>query len=121
MEQENKNQIAQSLTIVKEKLKQWERVYNIALDIIAYVQHDATRFGLTIGSAVGTRIIYAQVVGAEIYTTFGEGVGDKTLKEIFEIFFNDDRALANMIKQLASAIAEVAEEEIRELKERLEE
>jgi len=117
MEQENKNQIAQSLTIVKEKLKQWERVYNIALDIIAYAQQDARRFRLEVGNAVHTHIVYGYVSGTERYITYESQLNEMSLRQILEKFFNDDRALVNMVRHLATAIAEVAENRIKELKE----
>jgi len=117
MEQENKNQMAQSLTIVKEKLKQWERVYNIALDIIAYTQQDARRFKLEIGNAVRTHIVYGYVSGTERYITYESQLNEMSLRQILEKFFNDDRALVNMVRHLATAIAEVAENRIKELKE----
>jgi N-acetylmuramic acid 6-phosphate (MurNAc-6-P) etherase len=117
MEQENKNQIAQSLTIVKEKLKQWERVYNIALDIIAYTQQDARRFKLEVGNAVHTHIVYGYISGTERYITYESQLNEMSLRQILEKFFNDDRALVNMVRHLATAIAEVAENRIKELKE----
>jgi len=117
MEQENKNQMAQSLTIVKEKLKQWERVYNIALDIIAYTQQDARRFKLEIGNAVHTHIVYGYVSGTERYITYENQLNEMSLRQILEKFFSDDRALVNMVRHLATAIAEVAEDRIKELKE----
>ena len=117
MEQELKNQIGQSLETVKEKLRQWERVYNIALDIIAYTQQDARRFKLEVGNAVHTHIVYGYVSGTERYITYESQLNEMSLRQILEKFFNDDRALVNMVRHLATAIAEVAENRIKELKE----
>jgi len=117
MEQENKNQIAQSLESIKEQIKQWERVYNIALDIIAYTQQDARRFKLEVGNAVYTHIVYGYVSGTERYITYESQLNEMSLRQILEKFFNDDRALVNMVRHLATAIAEVAENRIKELKE----
>jgi hypothetical protein len=121
MEQENKNQIAQSLSLVKEQIKRWEKVYNIAQDIIAYAQQDARRFRLEIGNAVYSHIIYGYVSGTERYITYENQLNEMSLRQILEKFFNDDRALVNMVRKLAEAIAEVAEAQIKELEEQLEE
>ena len=115
MEQENKNQIAQSLESIKEQIKQWERVYNIALDIIAYTQQDARRFKLEVGNAVYTHIVYGYVSGTERYITYESQLNEMSLRQVLEKFFSDDRALANMIKKFAEAIAEVAKDKIQEL------
>jgi hypothetical protein len=117
MEQENKNQLAQSLESIKEQIKQWEKVYNIAQDIIAYAQQDARRFRVEVGNAVYTRIIYGYVSGTERYITYESDLNEMSLSQVFEKFFRDDRALVNMVRHLATAIAEVAENRIKELKE----
>jgi len=121
MNPELKNQISQSLEMVKEKLKQWEKVYNIAQDIIAYVNKDLRKFRIETDIAVGMRIIRAYVSGTTRYIHYGESLNDMTLKQIYERFFEDDEALVNMVKKLAEAVAEVAEEKVKELKEQLEE
>jgi 5-bromo-4-chloroindolyl phosphate hydrolysis protein len=121
MEQENKNQIAQSLSLVKEQIKRWEKVYNIAQDIIAYAQQDARRFRLEVGNAVYTRIIYGYVSGTERYITYESDLNELSLSQVLEKFFSDDRALVNMVRRLAEAVAEIAEEKVEELKEQLEE
>ena len=121
MEQENKNQIAQSLSLVKEQIKRWEKVYNIAQDIIAYAEQDARRFRLEVGNAVYTRIIYGYVSGTERYITYERELNEMSLQQVLEKFFSDDRALVNMVRHLATAIAEVAETQIKELEKQVEE
>ena len=117
MEQELKNQIKISLEAVKEQLKRWEKVYNIAQDIIAYAQQDARRFKLEIGNAVRTHIVYGYVAGAERYITYESDLNEMSLRKVFERFFSDDRALVNMVRALAEAVKEAAWSCIEELKE----
>ena len=121
MNPELKNQISQSLEMVKEKLKQWQEIYNTALDIIAYVNKDLRRFKIEVDLAAGLRLIRIWIVGAHRYAGYGESVNEMTLRQLYERFFSDNEALVYMIRQLAEAIAEVAEEKVEELKEQLEE
>jgi hypothetical protein len=121
MEQELKTQMGQSLEMVKEMLKKWEKVHEIAQDIIAYVNKDLRKFRIEIDIAVGMRIIRGYIRGTERYIHYGESLNEMTLRQIYERFFEDDEALVNMIKKLAEAIAEVAEEKAKELEEQLEE
>jgi len=121
MEQELKNQLAQSLESVKEQIKQWEKVYNIAQDIIAYAQQDARRFRLEIGNAVYSHIIYGYVSGTERYITYERELNEMSLQQVLEKFFNDDKALVNMVRKLAETVAKVAETQINKLEKQLEE
>jgi len=121
MNTELKNQIGQNLEMIKKTLKNWERVYNIAQDIIAYVHKDIRRFKIETDIAVGTKIIRMYIAGTERYIYYGESVNEMTLRQLYERFFEDDEVLVNMIKKLAEAVAEVAEEKVEELKEQLEE
>jgi len=119
METELKNQIAQSLETIKTLMARWERVREIAADIIAYTQKNARRFRVEISSAVGTKVIYAYVSGVEKYIIYGEEVNDMPLRQLLENFFNDDKALSRMIQVLAEAVKEVAEQNIKELEEQI--
>jgi hypothetical protein len=119
MDENQKNELKQAAQAIASTMAKWERVREIAKDIVAYTAKDARRFVIQPGSAVGTKIVYGFVTGTEKYISYDEELNETPLRQIYERFFNDDRALVNMIEQLASAIAEVAEEEIRELKERL--
>ena len=121
MNPELKNQIGQSLEVVKEKLKQWKIVYNIAQDIIAYINRDVRRFKIEVDIAVGTKVIRAWITGAERYIHYGESVNEMTLRQIYERFLEDDEALVNMVKKLAEAVTEIADEKVKELEEQLEE
>jgi hypothetical protein len=40
---------------------------------------------------------------------------------VLEKFFSDDRALVNMVRKLAEAVAEIADEKVKELEGQLEE
>ena len=119
METELKNQIAQSLETIKTLMARWERVREIAADIIAYTQKNATRFNIGIGSSVGTKIIYGHVLGTELYISYGEELNDLSLRQVLEKFFNDDKVLPRMIQVLAEAVKEVAEDKIEELEEQI--
>ena len=119
MEQESKNQIAQSLTAVKERLKQWERVYNIALDIIAYAQQDARRFKVEVASSVHTHIVYGYISGTERYITYESELNEMSLRQILEKFFSDDKALVNMVKLLAEDFKKIADKNIEELENQI--
>ena len=82
MEQENKNKLAQSLETIKILMTKWERVKNIAEDIIAFSQQDATRFRLEIGNAVRSHIIYGYVSGTERYITYESQLNEMSLRQI---------------------------------------
>jgi len=117
METEQKNQLKQSAQAIAEAMAKWERVREIAKDIIAYVTRDARRFTIEISSAVGTKVIYGHVSGAARYATYGEELNDTPLRQILERFFDDNRALVNIIEELAEAVREIAEQNIKELEE----
>jgi len=120
MENQSKEQIKQAINEIKEaQLKGWNEVRNIAEDILAYVNKDTRHFKIAIGSAVGLRIIYAYVMGTQSYAVYGEEVGEMTIKQVFEQFYKDERALVNMVKALAEAVKEVAEQNIKELEEQI--
>jgi len=119
METELKNQIAQSLETIKTLMARWERVREVAEDILAYVNKDTRRFRIEVGSAVGLRLIYIYVAGAERYAIYGESAGDMTIRQVFEQFYKDEKALINMVSELAKAIKEVAEDKIEELEEQI--
>jgi hypothetical protein len=121
MNPELKNQIGQSLEVIKEKLKQWKIVYNIAQDIIAYINRDVRRFRIEIDLAVGMRFIRTWIVGTDRYVYYGESASELSLKQIYERFLEDDEALVNMVKKLAEAVAEIADEKIEEFEEQLKE
>jgi len=121
MNPELKNQIGQSLEVVKEKLKQWQEIYNTALDIIAYVNKDLRRFKIEVDIAVGTKVLRAWITGTKRYIHYGESVNEVPLRQLYERFFSDDEALVNMIEKLAEAIAKLAEEKVKELEDRIEE
>jgi len=121
MNTEQKTQLTESLEKLKVHLQKWEKVREIAKDIIAWTTRDARRFSIEVASSVGTRIIYGFIVGTERYISYGEELNDTPLRQIYERFFEDQNAVINMIRKLAEAVAEVAEEKVEELKEQLEE
>jgi len=115
METEEKNQLKQSAQAIAEAMAKWERVRDIAEDIVGFIERDARRFKIGVEVAVGTRVIYAYLAGAEQYIMYGEGINEKTLRQILEEFFNDSKALVNMVRALAEAIDEIANQNIKEL------
>ena len=82
MEQENKNQIAQSLSLVKEQIKRWEKVYNITQDILAFINRDVRRFRIEIDLAVGMRFIRIWLTGTERYVYYGESASELSQADI---------------------------------------
>jgi hypothetical protein len=44
-----------------------------------------------------------------------------SLQQVLEKFFNDDKALVNMVRKLAETVAKVAETQINKLEKQLEE
>jgi hypothetical protein len=121
MEQENKDKLIPSLETIKILSTNWTRVKDIAEDIIAYVNKDLRRFKIEVDIAVGTKIIRAWIAGTHRYAGYGESVNEITLKQLYERFFSDNEALVYMIRRLAEAIAEIADEKIKKLEEQLEE
>ena len=121
MNTELKNQMVKSLETIKASMARWEHVKNIAEDILAYINRDVRRFRLEIDLAVGMRFIRIWVTGTERYVYYGESASELSLKQIYERFFEDNEALVNMVRHLATAIAEVAEAQIKELEEQVEE
>ena len=121
MEQENKNKLVQSLETIKIFMAKWERVKNIAEDILAFINRDVRRFKIEIDLAAGLRLIRIWIAGTDRYVYYGESVSELSLKQIYERFFEDDEALVNMVRKLAEAVAEIAEEKVEELKEQREE
>ena len=101
MENETKTQLNSQLQAIAQAMKKWSEVSDIAYDIVAYTERNARRFRIQIGTAVGTKVIYAYVEGAEIYATYGEEVNDMPLRQIFEKFFDDQQALVNMIRTVS--------------------
>jgi len=119
MENETKPKLKQAAQTIAEAMAKWERVREIAKDIIAYVTRDARRFAVQPAASVGTKIIYGFVVGTERYISYGEELNETPFRQIYERFFEDSNALVNMVSKLADAVAEVAEQNIEELKEQL--
>jgi len=117
MDSELKVQLTNSVNTIRQTMEKWEHIKSIAEDIIAYVQHDARRFIVEIGASVGTKIVYGFITGADRYVSYGEELNETPLRQIYERFFDDERALVNMIRKLAEAVLEAAEERIEELKE----
>jgi hypothetical protein len=114
---DQKTQLAESLEKLKMHLQRWEKVRHIAQDIIAWTVKDARRFNIEVASSVGARIVYGYVRGVARYAVYGEELNDMSLRQVLERFFEDSQALVNMVKELAEAVKEVAEERIKELKE----
>jgi len=114
---DQKTQLGKAMEQLKQHLQKWEKVRSIAQDIIAWTIKDARRFKIEIASSVGTKIIYGYITGTERYIYYGEELNDTPLRQIYERFFEDQEALINMIRKLADAVAEVAEDRIKELKE----
>ncbi|ADJ54225.1 hypothetical protein HAV1_gp02 [Hyperthermophilic Archaeal Virus 1] len=118
MNTEQKKQMAESLEKITEmanmiaSASQWEKVKEVAKDIIAWTRRDARRFSVEVDLAVGTRMVRVYMKGAERYIAYGEKVNDMSLRQLFEHFFEDSGALVNMIEKLAEAIIEVANTEI---------
>jgi len=121
MEQENKNKLAQSLETIKASMARWEHVKNIAEDILAFINRDIRRFSIKVDLAVGTKVLRAWITGTHQYIYYGESVNETTLRQLYERFFEDNEALVNMVRRLAEAVAEIAEEKVEELKEQVEE
>ena len=121
MNTEQKTQLAESLEKLKLHLQKWEKVREIAKDIIAWTTRDARRFTVEVASSVGTRIVYGFVAGTERYISYGEELNETPLRQIYERFFEDQNALINMIRKLADAVAEIADEKVKELEKQLEE
>ena len=119
MENETKTKLKQAAQTIADTMAKWERVREIAKDIIAYVIRDARRFTIGIDSAVGTKVIYGHVSGTAKYATYGEELNEMTLRQILERFFGDNDALAKMVEELAGAVKEVAEQNIEKLEEQL--
>jgi hypothetical protein len=119
MENETKTKLKQSAQAIAEAMAKWERVREIAKDVIAWTTRDARRFVVQPAASVGTKIVYGFVTGTERYISYGEELNDTPLRQIYERFFEDSNALVNMISKLADAVIEVAEQNIEELKERL--
>ena len=117
MNTEQKTQLGKTMEQLKQHLQKWERVRSIAQDIIAWTVKDARRFSVEVASSVGTKIVYGYIRGTERYIYYGEELNDTPLRQVYERFFEDHEALINMIKKLADAVAEVAEDRIKELKE----
>jgi len=115
MNMEQKTQLMESLEKLKVHLQKWEKVREIAKDIIAWTTRDARRFTVEVASSVGTKIVYGFVAGTERYISYGEELNETPLRQIYERFFEDQNALINMIRKLADAVAEVAEQRIEEL------
>ena len=122
MQNEIKAQMVGALeTIANEKIRKWEKVKEVAKDLIAWLRRDPTRFVIEIPSAVSTgaevKIFYVRIAGTEKYAVYGEEVNNMTLVQLFERFFGDMEVMVAMIKKLASTIVEAAEGIIKELKE----
>jgi len=115
MNTEQKTQLVESLEKLKLHLQKWEKVREIAKDIIAWTTRDARRFSIEVASSVGTKIVYGFVAGTERYISYGEELNETPLRQIYERFFEDQNALINMIKKLADVVTEVAEQRIEEL------
>ena len=114
---DQKTQLVESLERLKAHLQRWEKVRHIAQDIISWTTQDARRFSIEIASSVGARIVYGYVRGVARYAVYGEELNDMSLRQVLERFFEDSQALVNMVRELAEAVKEVAEERIKELKE----
>jgi hypothetical protein len=119
MDSNQKHELKQATQAIAGAMAKWERVREIAKDIVAYTAKDARRFVIQPGSAVGTKIVYGFVTGTEEYISYGEELNETPLRQIYERFFNDNDALVNMVRRLADAVIEVAEQNIEELKEQL--
>jgi hypothetical protein len=117
MENETKPKLKQAVQTIAEAMAKWERVREIAKDVIAWATRDARRFVVEVASSVGTKIVYGFITGRERYVSYGEELNEMTLRQILERFFEDYNALVNMVRKLAEAAAEVAEQNIEELKE----
>jgi len=118
MNTEQKNRMAESLEKITEMANmiasagQWEKVKEVARDIIAWTRRDARRFSVEVDLAVGTRMVRIYMKGAERYRAYGEQANDMSLRQLFEHFFEDNGALVSMVEKLAEAIIEVAKTEI---------
>jgi len=121
MEQELKNQMVKSLETIKASMARWEHVKDIAEDILAYINRDIRRFKIEVDLAVGTKVLRAWITGTHQYIYYGESVNETTLRQLYERFFEDNEALVNMVRRLAEAVAEIADEKIKELEEQREE
>jgi len=119
METEQKNQMVESLEAIKASMAKWERVREIADDIIAYAQKNAKRFRVEISSSVGTKVIYAYMSGVERYAIYGQELNDMSLRQVLENFFSDNKVLLRMVQVLAEAVVEVANQNIKELEEQI--
>jgi len=119
MDTEQKTQLKQTMETIAEAMAKWERVREIAKDIIAWTTKDARRFVVEVASSVGTKIVYGFITGRERYVSYGEKLNETPLRQIYERFFEDSNALINMVRKLAEAAAEIAEQNIEELKEQL--
>ena len=117
MNTEQKTQLGKTMEQLKQHLQKWEKVRHIAQDIIAWTVKDARRFHVEIASSVGAKIVYGYIRGTARYAVYGEELNDTPLRQIYERFFEDGQALVNMVRELAEAVKEVAENRIKELKE----
>jgi len=112
MDTEQKNRMAESLEKIAEtvaNMAQWEKVREIAKDIVAWTKRDPRRFGIEVSVAVGTKMIRVYLRGAERYRAYGEQANDMTLRQLFDHFFEDHEALVSMVERLAEAIIEAIE------------
>jgi hypothetical protein len=117
MDAELRNQLKQSAEAIAKAMAKWQKVKDIAEDILAWCERDTRRFKIRVEVAAGVRIIRGCISGIHCYFWFGESVADAPLKEIYRQFFESVEAVANMIKSLAEAVAELAEKQIEELEE----
>jgi hypothetical protein len=118
---DQKTQLAESLEKLKAHLQRWEKVRSIAQDILAFINRDVRRFRIEIDLAVGMRFIRIWLTGTERYVYYGESASETTLRQLYERFFEDNEALVNMVRRLAEAVAEIADEKVKELEGQLEE
>jgi hypothetical protein len=113
MENQSKEQIKQAINEIKEaQLEGWNEVRDIAEDILAYLDRRYPRFRV-VAYGAGSIVTYVQIIGANVYATYTTD-GTTTIKELFERFFTDNEALAKMVRHLASAIRNVANNNLDE-------
>jgi hypothetical protein len=112
MDTEMAESLKKMTEVVNANTAQWEKVREIAKDIIAWIRRDPRRFGIEVSVAVGTKMIRVYLRGAERYRAYGEQANDMTLRQLFDHFFEDHEALVSMVEKLAEAVIEATNIEI---------
>ena len=100
---------------------EWNEVYNVAEDIIAYIDRKIERFAFKLLPRNSDEMYVVYISGATDYVSY-RFKPEATLKRLTECFFGDAEILTRMIRALAARVIHAVEktvDKIRELEQRV--